>query len=66
MRITIHSWCAPSCYCGHEMAVYVDVYNEKLRVKCQYCGLEKYTSIPFDAGTMTLRSVYDSAHSIME
>lgn len=66
MRITIPSWCATSCYCGHEMEVYVDVYNEKLRVKCTYCGLEQCTSIPFDAGAMTLRSVYDRAHSIME
>ena len=66
MRITIPSWCAPSCYCGHEMGVYVDVYNERLRVKCPYCGLEQSTSIPFDAGAMTLRSVYDRARSEME
>lgn len=66
MRITIPSWSAPRCYCGNEMVVDVDVYNERLRVKCPYCGTVQYTSIPFDAGAMTLRSIYNSAHSMME
>ena len=30
MRITIPSWSAPRCYCGNEMVVDVDVYNERL------------------------------------
>lgn len=66
MRITIHSWCAPTCQCGSKMEIYVDIYNKKLRVKCPYCGFEQNTSIPFDAGAMTLQSVYNRAHSMIK
>lgn len=66
MRITIPGWKAPICKCGCKMEIYVDLPDKRLRTKCIYCGLERYDSIPFYAGAMTLRTIYETAHSLME
>lgn len=66
MRITVPSLSAPTCFCGGKMEIYVDVYSQRLRVKCLYCGLERYDCTPFDASLMSLKTIYDTAHSLME
>lgn len=66
MRITMYELGAPICYCGGKMEIYVFLSEQTLRVKCLDCGLEQNMFIPFDASSMTLRSVYHSAHSMME
>lgn len=66
MRITIPDYSAPTCFCGGKMEIFVDVPSQRLCLKCVNCWLEQYEYVPFDTGTLTLRSVYHSAHSIME
>lgn len=66
MRITVPSLSAPTCFCGSKMEIYVDVYSQKLRVKCLYCGFEQYEYLPFDASAITLKAIYDTVHSLME
>lgn len=66
MRITVPSLSAPTCFCGNKMEIYVDAGGQKLRVKCIYCGLEQYEVLHFDAGAITLKAIYDTAHSLME
>lgn len=66
MRIIIPAMSAPKCYCGSKMEIYVDVYNQRLQVKCPYCAFEQSMFIPFDASSLTLRSVYNSTRSMME
>lgn len=66
MRITIPGWRSPVCKNGHQMEIYLDVYSEKLKVKCIYCGYEKSVFIPFDFDSLTLRAVVDIARSLIE
>lgn len=66
MRITIPNWRAPRCKCGGPSEIYVDVYNQMLRVKCHYCGYEKSIIIPYGAHSLTLSNVSNIAESLME
>lgn len=66
MRIIIPSLSAPTCFCGARMEIYVDACNQRLGVKCSYCGFEQYEFMPFDASLMSLKTIYDTAHSLME
>lgn len=66
MTITIPDYSAPTCFCGGEMEIYVDVPAQSLCLKCANCGLEQYEYVPFDVGVLNLRSVYYTAHSLME
>ena len=65
MRITIPSWRAPRCKCGEPTEIYVDVYNQKLRVKCHYCGYEKGILIPYGAHALTLSNISNIAESLI-
>ena len=65
MRITIPSWRAPRGKCGQPTEIYVDVYNQTLRVKCHYCGYEKGIIIPYGADSLALRNISNIAESLI-
>lgn len=66
MRITIYGWKAPVCKCGCKMEIYADLPTKALWAKCICCGFERHVFIPFYVGDLTLRDVYDIAHSLTE
>lgn len=66
MIIIIPGMSAPICYCGGRMEIYIDLYARRLYLKCPNCGLEQHEHIPISAGPLTLRAIYDAAHSLME
>lgn len=65
MRIAIPSWRAPRCKCGQPTEIYVDVYNQMLRVKCHYCGYENSIIIPYGADSLSLRNISNIAESLI-
>lgn len=48
------------------MEIYADVYNQRLRVKCHYCGRENSIYIPVNVGALDLGSVSTIAGSLAE
>lgn len=65
MRITIPSWSAPTCKCGSKMEIYVDVYTQRIRVKCIYCGFEQSAHTETDIGAFKLFEIADAARLLI-
>lgn len=59
MRINIPSLYTPHCKCGQSAEIYLDAYNQRLLVKCRYCGRCQSASIEGEVYSLSLRDIID-------